>query len=137
MSRIIQGTCICQAVKFQVYDDFLSFKLCHCQFCQKVSGSSNVANAFALPEYIRWLKGTQHIQSFDVPKSQVRRVFCKICGTNLPFTTQNGRFLVVPVGCLSEQPRLPPQEVKSWHERMPWYDSIDVLEQKAKADSIS
>ena len=127
MSKTISGSCICSKVSYLVIDDFMSFKLCHCHFCQKASGSSNVANAFTLPSHIHWVQGKSNLKSFDVPNSQVRRVFCQTCGTSMPFVTQNERFLVVPVGTLSCQPKLPPQEVKAWHERMHWYDEARLL----------
>lgn len=128
MASYLLGSCICEKVKYEVKDDFMSFKLCHCRLCQKASGSSNVANAFTFVENISWLQGKNHLKSFDVPNSQVRRVFCKTCGTSMPFVTQNERLLVVPVGTLSSQPKLPPQEVRVWHERMPWYDESKSLE---------
>jgi len=130
MAKVLSGSCICSKVHFLVKDDFWSFKLCHCHLCKKMSGSSNVANAFTLPNHIQWVKGLKNLRSYDVPNSQVRRVFCITCGSSMPFTTQNERYLVIPVGALSEQPKLPPQEVKSWHERMPWYDDIAYLESR-------
>ncbi|KZM42209.1 hypothetical protein OA92_12995 [Marinomonas sp. SBI22] len=128
MAPYLLGSCICEKVKYEVKDDFISFKLCHCRLCQKASGSSNVANAFTFIENINWQQGENHLESFDVPNSQVRRVFCKTCGTSMPFLTQNERLLVVPVGTLSVQPKLPPQEVRVWHERMSWYDESKRLE---------
>lgn len=128
MASYLLGSCICEKVKYKVKDDFISFKLCHCRLCQKASGSSNAANAFTSVESIRWLQGETQLKRFDVPNSLVRRVFCKNCGTSMPFITQNESLLVIPVGTLSSQPKLSPQEVRYWHERMPWYDKSKSLE---------
>ena len=127
----ITGSCICGDVSFEVADDFMAFKLCHCDYCQKSSGSAFIANAFASPGQLRWRRGNDLISSYNVPDSLVRRVFCRRCGTTLPFVSQNGQFLVVPVGVLSKQPSLQPTEIKSWDERMPWYDAVRGLEDHA------
>ncbi len=134
MAETIKGTCICESVEFQVADNFKTFKLCHCDFCKKASGSAHVANAFGNPEDLEWTKGQGNLQSYDVPNSQVRRVFCKSCGTSLPFISQNGLHLIVPVGSLSKQPSLPPQAIASWDQRMPWYDLAMLLPTGKNAD---
>ncbi|WP_319546314.1 GFA family protein [Ruegeria conchae] len=81
----IEGQCTCGAVRYRVQDNMAAFKLCYCSFCQKASGSAHVTNAFTTPEQIEWLDGQDKLATFDVPNSQVRRVFCRVCGTTLPF----------------------------------------------------
>lgn len=118
----IDGQCICGAVRYRVQDNMAAFKLCYCDFCQKASGSSHVANAFTTSDQIEWLDGQAMLASFDVPNSQVRRVFCQSCGTTLPFETQNGKFLVVPVGSLSRPPSQPVSAIVGWASRPTWYE---------------
>ena len=127
----IEGSCVCGEVCFDVEDDFMAFKLCHCDYCQKASGTAFVANAFTVPGRMRWLTGHDRVASYDVPGSLVRRVFCRQCGTSLPFVSQNDQFLVVPVGVLSNQPSIQPGEIKAWHERLPWYDAVRALEDES------
>lgn len=121
-SRSIRGGCICGQVVFRVEDNFATTKLCFCGFCQRASGSAHVTNAFGRPEMFEWLNGEEHVSSFDVPNSQVRRVFCSNCGTSLPFVSQNEKFLVVPIGSLSRPPAMAPQVVSSWQSRPGWYE---------------
>lgn len=123
----IDGACICDKVAFRIKDDLATFKLCFCKFCQKASGSAHVSNGFAHPDQIEWIRGAEELSSFDVPNSQVRRVFCKTCGTSMPFETQNGAFLVVPVGSLSRAPRIAPQALVSPETRPAWYDAAQDL----------
>ena len=104
-----------------------AFKLCFCSFCQKASGSAHVSNVFTHPDKIVWQKGAEDVTQFDVANSQVRRVFCKQCGTSLPFVTQNGEFLVVPVGSLSRAPSIKPGAVVNWASRPDWYDHAAAL----------
>ena len=119
----INGQCICGAVRYRVQDNMTAFKLCYCSFCQKASGAAHVANAFTAPDKIEWLAGHEQLTSFDVPNSQVRRVFCRTCGTSLPFETQSGAALVVPVGTLSGAPSAPVNAIVGWASRPAWYDA--------------
>ncbi|WP_170326481.1 GFA family protein [Ruegeria arenilitoris] len=123
LTNDINGQCICGAVRYRVQDNMAAFKLCYCSLCQKASGSAHVANAFTTPDQIKWLQGKDMLTSFDVPNSQVRRVFCRVCGTTLPFETQNGKFLVVPVGSLSRPPSSPVAAIAGWASRPAWYDT--------------
>ncbi len=118
----IEGQCICGAVRYRVQDNMAAFKLCYCSFCQRASGSAHVANAFTTPDQIEWLEGKDMLTTFDVPNSQVRRVFCRNCRTTLPFETRNGKFLVVPVGSLSRPPPQPVNAIVGWASRPAWYD---------------
>ncbi len=118
----IYGQCICGAVRYRVQDSMAAFKLCYCSFCQRASGSSHAANAFTTSDQIEWLDGQDMLASFDVPNSQVRRVICRSYRTTLPFETQNGKFLVVPVGSLSRPPSQPVNAIDCWASRPAWYD---------------
>ncbi|GAB2188524.1 GFA family protein [Sessilibacter sp. MAH2] len=120
--KTLKGSCLCSAVTFELEDDFYDFHLCHCTQCQKISGSSNAANAFTRPDNLRWLSGEDKIKRFDYPGRQFTTVFCTECGSGLPFTTVDGKHLIVPVGCLDEQPTLKPQDNIFWQERMAWHD---------------
>lgn len=64
------------------------------------------------------------LTSFDAPNSQVRRVFCRACGKTLPFETQNGKFLVVPVGSLSRPLSGTANAIVGWVSRPAWYDEV-------------
>lgn len=121
-SNKIEGQCICSAVRYRVQDNMAALKLCYCSFCQRASGSAHVANAFTTPDQIEWLEGKDILTTFDVPNSQVRRAFCRNCGTTLPFETRNGKFLVVLVGSLLRPPTQPVNAIVGWASRPTWYD---------------
>ncbi|MFY2824197.1 GFA family protein [Ruegeria sp. MALMAid1280] len=131
----IDGQCICGAVRYQVQNNMAAFKLCYCSFCQKASGSAHEANAFTTPDQIEWLQSKDMLTSFDVPISHVRRVFCRSCGTTLPFEAQNGKFPVVPVGSLSHPPSRPVSAIVGWASRPAWYDEeLGLIEETRNAE---
>ena len=101
------GSCLCGTVSFEVEGNFDSFYLCHCQHCQKDTGSAHAANLFSRSATLVWRSGSDAVTSFTLPNTLHSKSFCKLCGSALP-NTQNNALLVVPAGCLdSENTMLP------------------------------
>lgn len=123
----ITGGCLCGAVTFEITNDFNQFHLCHCQQCQKITGSAHASNLFCQPSNITWLTGTDNTKRYDYPERHFTHVFCTECGTGLPYLVNKERTLIVPAGSLDmgEETVLnvAPQDNIFWHERAPWYDA--------------
>jgi len=96
------GSCLCGTVRFEVHGDFESFYLCHCQHCQKDTGSAHAANLFSRSAQLNWLAGAEAVASFTLPATRHGKSFCKRCGSALP-NTQPAGALVVPAGCLDTE----------------------------------
>ena len=96
------GSCLCSAVKFQVQGNFDSFYLCHCQYCQKDTGTAYAANLFSRSAKLSWISGADDVTSFTLPGTRHNKSFCKLCGSALP-STQNPGLLVVPAGSLNTE----------------------------------
>ncbi|MCD1639772.1 GFA family protein [Pseudomonas stutzeri] len=93
------GSCLCGAVSFEVNGEFDSFYICHCQYCQKDTGSAHAANLFSNSAQLAWQSGAEAVTSFTLPGTRHNKSFCKLCGSALP-STQIAGLLVVPAGCL-------------------------------------
>lgn len=101
------GSCLCGTVSFEVKGDFDSFYLCHCQHCQKDTGSAHAANLFSHSATLVWQSGADAVTCFTLPGTRHNKSFCRLCGSALP-STQIAGLLVVPAGCLdTEIPMLP------------------------------
>jgi len=96
------GSCLCGAVSFAVKGEFDSFYLCHCQYCQKDTGSAHAANLFSNSAQLTWQSGAEAVTSFTLPGTRHNKSFCKFCGSALP-STQIAGLLVVPAGCLDTE----------------------------------
>ena len=96
------GSCLCGTVRFEVKGDFVSFYLCHCQHCQKDTGSAYAANLFSSSAELVWQSGEDAVTSFTLPGTRHHKSFCKLCGSALP-STQIAGLLVVPAGCLDTE----------------------------------
>ena len=105
------GSCLCGTVSFAIKGDFDCFYLCHCQHCQKDTGSAHAANLFSRSAKLVWLSGSDAVTSFTLPGSRHSKSFCRFCGSALPDTQIEG-LLVVPAGCLdTEVPMLPTAQI--------------------------
>ena len=93
------GSCLCCTVRFQVKGDFDRFYLCHCQHCQKDTGSAHAANLFSSSAELIWLSGADVVRSFTLPGTRHAKSFCTLCGSALP-GAQSPDGVVVPAGCL-------------------------------------
>jgi hypothetical protein len=96
------GSCLCGTVRFQVKGEFDSFYLCHCQHCQKDTGSAHAANLFSHSAKLVWQSGADAVISFTLSGTLHKKSFCKLCGSALP-NTQIAGLLVVPAGCLDTE----------------------------------
>ena len=96
------GSCLCGTVKFAVKGEFDSFYLCHCQHCQKDTGSAHAANLFSNSAKLVWQSGADAVTSFTLPGTRHNKSFCKLCGSALP-SAQMADMLVVPAGCLDTE----------------------------------
>ena len=96
------GSCLCGTVTFEIEGDFENFYLCHCQHCQKDTGSAHAANLFSQSAKLTWLAGEDAVTSYTLPGTRHSKSFCKLCGSALPGTQVQG-LLVVPAGCLDTE----------------------------------
>jgi hypothetical protein len=118
----LTGGCCCGAVRFELVDDFSQFYFCHCEQCRRLTGSAHASNLFTRPDNIQWLQGQQDTHRYDHPERTFTQVFCKHCGSGLPFVTQSGQSLLVPAGSLDEEPKKQPdsqifsEEQTHWHK---------------------
>ena len=103
------GSCLCEAVKFEIEGDFERFFLCHCSRCRKNTGSAHAANLFSTTARLHWLSGEDNVKTFQLPGTRHGRSFCTECGSALPTIKMDGKLLVVPAGCLNTDVHLKPQ----------------------------
>jgi hypothetical protein len=105
------------------------FLYCHCRSCRKSSGSVHAANLAFPEDAFRWTRGEDLVTKFvDTEENPgFPRCFCSLCGSPVPKTSRNGKFRVVPSGCLDADPGLRPQANIFWAEHAPWYLSADEL----------
>jgi len=123
--EVLQGGCLCQAIQFEVTNQFTHFHLCHCYQCQKMTGSAHVSNLFTTKDAIKWLQGETETKRYTVPGRQLTNVFCQHCGSPVPHIASSGKSLIVPAGSLEGEPNLLPQDHIFMGESRKWHEHID------------
>jgi hypothetical protein len=118
--RIVVGGCVCGAVRYQVVNLFSRFLLCHCQQCQKLTGSAFAANIFTSPENIQWLSGYENISFYEHQSRDFSKAFCVTCGSALPFVNRSGKSLIIPAGSLSDKIEKKPDANIFLNEQANW-----------------
>lgn len=119
----ISGSCLCGKVTFECENQFNQFHLCHCEQCQKITGSAHASNLFTVHDNIIWLSGYAFVKRFDVPGRSMTNAFCVECGSGVPHLSGKNKVLVVPAGSLNGQASIAPQDNIFWDERAHWYDA--------------
>lgn len=93
----MRGTCLCEAVSFEIIGTVPKLYQCHCSLCRKQGGSvSNTATIVAAGNF-RWLSGQERISSYIKPTG-FRSDFCAICGSTLPNPLRSTPYVWVPSG---------------------------------------
>ena len=122
MTDKLSGSCLCGKMVFELEDAFDEFHLCHCQQCQKASGSAHVAHLFTRADNINWLQGQEHLAQYDVPNRAISNAFCQSCGSPMPYVSLASGKLVVPAGALDKASSLAAQDHIFYDEKADWYE---------------
>ncbi len=101
---MIQGSCLCGGVKFEIQNVTGPFELCHCSKCRKTSGSAFFAAVTVARPGFRFLQGEELINVYEAPIQEkppsYKSAFCKNCGSPVPDPGNKGQKLEVPAGSL-------------------------------------
>ncbi|WP_298261361.1 GFA family protein [uncultured Litoreibacter sp.] len=78
---MIEGSCCCGAIKFELLSPPSMIGTCHCSRCRKL-GASTIA--FIKQGDLRWVQGRDQVQTFEPASPYIyTRCFCKLCGSSL------------------------------------------------------
>jgi hypothetical protein len=118
-----RGSCLCQAVAYEVELPAMRFVHCHCSRCRKATGTAHASNLVAPPSAFRWLAGEDSIARYDLPTAKsFATTFCTVCGSPLPHLTRSGSAVIVPAGSLDDDPGTRPEAHICWGSRASWYE---------------
>lgn len=125
---IINGSCLCGAVNYQIEGPFKIFQYCHCSRCRKFTGSAYASNLFVPPERFRWTSGEGMIRRYEHPDAKYFATnFCKQCGSSLPWAVKGGKNIIVTAGTLDDDPGIKPMWNIFWRSKASWYEESSDL----------
>jgi hypothetical protein len=128
VTREIRGSCLCGAVAFELTGKPVWAHNCHCSRCRKIHGAAFASNLFAPLDALRYTQGEDLLGSYKMPAAErFTHVFCKVCGSSLPFQNVDRGVVVVPMGSLDDDPKHPPDAHIFTDSKAPWFTITDSL----------
>lgn len=126
--RLLRGSCYCEAVTFEVADEFRYALNCHCSDCRRATGAAFKPFAGIAREKLRLTKGEDDLLIYGPPTDN-HDVHCKQCGSLLYSVIQEGTRVHVTLGTLLDAPSIRPVAHIFVGDKAPWFEITDSLPQ--------
>jgi hypothetical protein len=125
---MVEGTCFCGTVHYEVSGPFGQMLSCHCSMCRKHHGAAFATYVSAPMDGFRWLRGADAL--LEYPSSpQWTRNSCRVCGSTVPMMIPDANTALLPAGPLQGDLGLKPQAHVFVGSKAPWYTITDDLPQ--------
>lgn len=120
---MIEGSCCCGAVRFQLKSEPSMMGTCHCSRCRKAGASTIV---FVKKDDLIWVSGKDQLALYQ-PASPYKygRCFCKICGTSLGEILSEDDSFPIAANALDTDISLKNQFHEFVAEKPAWYPICD------------
>jgi hypothetical protein len=125
---VLRGRCACNAVAYEVSDEFVVAFNCHCSNCRATTGSAFLPWGEIERDKLRVTKGADSLLALgDADGHHAMR--CGTCGSLLYWTVRDRTHLRVPYGTLIDEPTLKPTAHMFVGSKAPWHEILDDLPQ--------
>ncbi len=129
----IRGSCLCGGVSFVAEGTPVGCWNCHCGRCRKGRSAAHASNLFMPLDAVRYTRGEDLLVSYKVPEAlRFTQVFCRRCGSLLPFRNRARGATVIPMGALDDDPGVGPQGHIFVGSKAPWFEITGELPQYAE-----
>lgn len=123
---VIQGSCLCGEVAFEIEGSPERLMYCHCSRCRRARSAAHGANLFFKSEQLRWVRGESLVKSYKVPTARFFGVsFCEKCGSGAPRANRETKVAYVPAGMLDTDPGIKPTARIFVGSKVAWVDLTD------------
>jgi hypothetical protein len=106
MTKLLNGSCLCGAVRYQVSDEFRYALICHCSQCRRATGSAFKTFGGIAKEKLRVVAGEEALSRFG--GEQAHDAHCGRCGSLLYSWFRDSPYVHVTYGTLVDEPALRP-----------------------------
>ncbi|MFJ7312828.1 GFA family protein [Pseudomonas sp. NPDC098747] len=121
------GSCLCDAVKYQINSRPKALSHCHCSQCRKSHGAAFASYGSVPRADLELLQGAEDIKAYRSSES-VLREFCSHCGSSLFWSRSQGEFadwISIALGTLDTPFTGDKQKHVEVASKAPWYDIQD------------
>ncbi|HSV52454.1 MAG TPA: GFA family protein [Burkholderiaceae bacterium] len=130
---MLNGSCLCGKVAYQLTGTPIAMYYCHCSTCRKANGSSFATNMMVRSEDFSFVSGQDLLSSFESSPDK-RRYFCSACGSPIYSQAEQSKHMVsVRCGTLDEDPAVRPSAHIYVASKAPWFEFCDALPQRPDA----
>lgn len=130
---MINGSCLCGAVTFEIRQAQPAMEICHCNRCRKQSGAASMTTVTVLADDYKLLTGKELISSYAAPiiysKPAYQSFFCSNCGSPVPPIETTDEYMEIPAGLLDNDPAVKPDKHIFVEFLPPWDKITDDLPQ--------
>ena len=98
---MMRGSCLCEAIRFEVDGPFPMLYQCHCSLCRKQGGSVSNTGLIIAADKFRWREGEALVGQW-VKDTGFRSYFCSCCGSPVPNPLRDTGYIWVPSGLLDD-----------------------------------
>jgi hypothetical protein len=106
MARLLQGSCLCGAARYEVPDAFEYALICHCSGCRRATGAAAKPFAGIRAASLQVLSQPAALLRFGGETSF--DVHCAACGSLLYSQVRDGLYVHVTLGTLIDEPAICP-----------------------------
>ncbi|MBI3524872.1 MAG: GFA family protein [Betaproteobacteria bacterium] len=126
-NRLLEGKCLCGAVRYTVKDEFVYALNCHCSKCRRATGSAFKPFAGIERHKLSIIEGKDTLLIFG--EVNAHDVHCKKCCSYLYSVVRDGAFVHVTMGTLADCPSIHPTAHIFVGSMAAWFTISDQLPQ--------
>ena len=131
-TNLLQGSCLCGKIRYEVSGQPLLMYYCHCIMCRKATGTSFATNMQVRAEDFSILSGEDELKAYRSSPDELRH-FCSECGSPVYSEAEHRRgVLSIRCGLLDRDPGLRPAHHLYVNFKAPWYVILDGLPEFAE-----
>lgn len=123
---MLQGSCLCGAVRYEVDGDLGPIVCCHCLMCRKAQGAAFAVNAPVPASRFRLVAGADALRSYR-SSSAKERCFCGRCGSPIFSRRDGGDTVRIRIGTLDSRLSARPQAHIYAASKAEWWEIRDDL----------
>jgi hypothetical protein len=128
---MLNGSCLCGAVAYEVDAPLGPIVHCHCHTCRKAHGSAFSSVASVPRDRFRWIRGQELLSVFESSPGKFRR-FCSRCGSQIVAERTASENVLLRLGCL-DTPEAGEPLAHIWRsDCASWYDPKTALPEYAE-----
>jgi hypothetical protein len=128
---MLNGSCVCGAVAYEVDAPVERIVHCHCSTCRKTHGAAFSSVAAVPRDKFRWTRGEALLAAYESSSGKYRR-FCSRCGSHIMAERTAQPVVLLRLGCL-DTPLTGRPQLHIWRsDGASWYDPRVPFPEKAE-----